>query len=352
MRYLVLISATSQTCGVEEFARLLAERFGGRARTRVLDFNLAGLRADLKDCDALVMNFPVVAWKKKLLEPALAALVARLSARKTIVVLHEWAALDWKRRLVLAPVVLLAHRIFFSAPEIAAEFAASPLSVPATNARGIVPIPPNLSAPAELRPGAFSERLRAERNKGRLVLGQFGSIYPQKQVTSVLSVAADLKARGTEVFVAFAGSFIKGQDSVEADFLAAVERLGLTGSVAVSGFIETEAELFAIFREIDVFCYLLPGGVTARRASVLAAAISGRPVVVNAPANTDALAHHRLFQRMIDGGQLRLIATDADTAMAADAVLAASRERVVQPDLVRETDDLWQDVVARIDNNG
>lgn len=351
-RYLVLISATSQTCGVEEFARLLAERFGGRARTRIMDFNLTGLRADLKDCDALLLNFPVVAWKKKLLEPALAALVAGLSGRRSIVVLHEWAALDWKRRLVLAPVVLLAHRILFSAPEIAAEFAASPLSVPATNARGIVPIPPNLTAPAEVRQNAFSERLRAERSKGRLVLGQFGSIYPQKQVTSVLSVAAELKARGREVFVAFAGSFIKGQDNVEADFLAAVDRLGLTGNVAVSGFIETEAELFAIFREIDVFCYLLPGGLTARRASVLAAATSGRPVVVNAPADDDALAHHRLFQRLIDGGQLRLIATDADTAMAADAVVAASRENIPPPDLAQATDELWRDVVARIDSDG
>ncbi|MHA7774546.1 glycosyltransferase [Roseibium sp. M-1] len=347
--YLVLISNASQTCGVEEFSRLLAQRLEARARTHVLDFRISNLLAALKGHDTLVLNFPVVAWKKKLLEPALAALAARITGRKVVAILHEWAALDWKRRIVLAPVALLANRICFSAPEIAAEFAASPLSRLATTARTLIPIPPNLTAPSALQPGSFSNRLKEERSKGRLILGQFGSIYPQKQVTSVLAVAAELKARGEDVFVAFAGSFIKGLDTVEADFFAAADRLGLADRVAVSGFIDSEEELYAIFEEIDVFCYLLPGGLTARRASVLAAAASGKPVVVNAPQDGTALNHHRLFQRLIAGGQVRLIPTDAGAAEAAEAVLEAGRTEIVPADLSAEIDALWDDVIARVD---
>ncbi|PVB60673.1 glycosyltransferase [Labrenzia sp. 011] len=348
-RYLVMISDAEQTCGVEEFSRLLARRLGARAATHVLGFDPAGLLRGLKGSDALILNFPMVAWKKKLLEPTLAALAARISGKRAVVILHEWAALDWKRRVVLAPVVLLASELCFSAPEIAAEFAASRLARLASRRRTVLPIPPNLTAPDKLTPGAFSARLARERAGGRMILGQFGSIYPQKQVGSLLAVAADLRARGKDIFVAFAGSFIKGQDTVEKDFFAEVERLGLSDRVAVSGFIESDAELFAIFGEIDVFCYLLPDGLTSRRGSILAAAASGKPVVVNAPANPGALDHHRLFQRLIETGGLRLIPTGANAGAAAEAVLTAGQATSGATDLAGEIDALWRDAVAKID---
>ncbi|KZM49971.1 glycosyltransferase [Labrenzia sp. OB1] len=348
-RYLIMISNAEQTCGVEEFSRLLAHRLGARAATRALGFGLAGLLRALKRSDALILNFPVVGWKKKLLGPTLAAASARICGKRTMAILHEWASLDWKRRVVLAPVVLLATELCFSAPEIADEFAATLLSRLATGHRTIIPIPPNLTAPDTLTPGSFSARLSRERAGGRMILGQFGSIYPQKQVTSVLSVATDLRARGEDVFVAFAGSFIKGQDTVEQDFFATVDRLGLSDRVAVSGFIESDAELFAILREVDVFCYLLPDGLSSRRGSVLAAATSGKPVVVNAPASPGTLDHHRLFRRLIETGSIRLIPTGADAAAAAEAVLKARQADARTTGLAGEIDALWCDVVAKID---
>ncbi|WP_428643050.1 glycosyltransferase [Roseibium sp.] len=349
-RYLVLISDTHQTCGVEEFSRLLAARFEARAVTHRLDFNLPNLFRSLKGVDGLVVNFPVVAWKKKLLEPLLAACTARLSGKGVHVILHEWSALDWKRRLVLSPVVLLATELCFSAPEIEAEFESTGLAKIATGNRTVIPIPPNLSPPEKLIPGAFAEKLRSERANGRLIIGQFGSIYPQKQVSSVLSVAADLKKRGTDVFVAFAGSFIKGLDNVEEDFFAAVKNEGLSGQVAVSGFIGSEEELFAIFQEVDVFCYLLPGGLTARRGSVLTAAASGKPVVVNAPSSRTALAHHSLFQRLIETGSIQLVPTDAGIPATADAVLTAQGKDIGPSDIASEVDRLWDDVIIRMDH--
>ena len=142
-RHLVMISDASATCGVEAFTRLATERLGPRAATHVLGLKREPLRRALRESDSLVLNFPIVAWKRKLVEPLLAAASARLMGKAVVVILHEWADLDWKRRLALSPVCLLATAILFSAIEVAAEFAASPLAKAATGRRGLIPIPPN-----------------------------------------------------------------------------------------------------------------------------------------------------------------------------------------------------------------
>ncbi|MEM9633943.1 MAG: glycosyltransferase [Pseudomonadota bacterium] len=339
-----------QTCGVEEFSRLLAVKFGTRAKQNVLDFQFSELRTALRNSDVVLFNFPIVAWKKKLLEPFLAALTARVLRKEVIVIPHEWDALNWKRRAVLTPVLMLATRICFSAPEIADEFAVSPLSRITTDHRDVVPIPPNILPTERTRPCAFSEKLKQVRQQGKFVLGQFGSIYPQKQVTAALSVAAELHKRGVDVFVAFAGSFIRGQDNVEQDFFNTVKALGLEDRVAVSGFVESPEELFAIFQEVDVFCYLLPDGLSSRRASVLAAAASGKPVVVNAPRRDNSFEHHRLFQQLIDTGGIRLVPTDADVITLADEVSAASQSERIQFPFNPEAQELWNDALRAIDN--
>lgn len=347
-RYLVLNSNALQTCGVEEFTRLLATRFGNSARQHVLDAGVASLARELRKSDAIVVNFPIVAWKKKLIEPFLAALMARIMRKDVLVIPHEWSALNWKRRAVLTPVLLLATRVCFSAPEIADEFASSPLSHLTTGHRGVVPIPPNILPPQRTRPCAFSEKLKQERQQGKFILGQFGSIYPQKQVTAALSVAAELRNRGVDVFVAFAGSFIRGQDNVEQDFFNTVRDLGLEDRVAVSGFVESAEELFAIFQEVDVFCYLLPDGLSSRRASVLAAAASGKPVVVNAPRRDNSFDHHRLFQKLIEAGGIRLVPTDSDVVALADAVMTANQSEKTQVPFNQGSEELWNDVLLTI----
>lgn len=348
-RYLVFVSDAARTCGVEEFARQLARRFGERARAHILGADLPGLAKALKGTDAVILNFPVVAWKKKLVSPFLAALLARLWRREVVVVLHEWQALDWKRRLVLAPVAFLASRICFSAPEIAAEFAESPLSAVTTRDRRILPIPPNLVPPPVLQASVHSEALAGQRRNGRLILGQFGSIYPKKQSTAVLHIAARLLEEGHDVGIVFAGSFIKGMDNVEEDFFDLARRLGVMDRLLVTGYIAGESELFAIFREVDVFCYLFPEGLTSRRGSVLAAALFGRPVVVNAPENAAALDHHGLFRRLLATGALRLVETNADIPTVAKAVLDARKQAPEALDFHAEIEGVWQAITQTID---
>lgn len=343
-RYLILLSNASETCGVEEFARQLARRQPDRSGTYVLGEGLARFRERLGGFDGIVLNFPVVAWKKKLVWPSLIAFATRLKGKEVVVILHEWTALDWKRRVVLAPVVALATRIAFSAPEIAAEFGGSTLSAVATADRRLIPIPPNLLAPPELRASAASEALREQRRKGRRIVGQFGSIYPKKQSTAVLQVAERLIARGQDVFVVFVGSFIKGSDTVEQDFFRLVEELGLSERVLVTGYVDEDSELFAIFEQVDVFCYVFPEGLTSRRASVLAAALFGKPVVVNAPVRDDSLQHHCLYQKLIAARAVHLVPTDADAEAVADAIEIVGTVAPERLDLASEIDGLWRTI--------
>jgi glycosyltransferase involved in cell wall biosynthesis len=350
--YLVFVSSATETCGVESFARLLADRLGSRAERHELGFDLFGLVKALSGVDSVIFNFPVVGWKKKLVEPTLAALVAWLMRRKRVVVLHEWQALDWKRRLVLMPVMLLASRVCFSAPEIADEFAASPVSNVTTKRRAIVPVPPNLVPPATLQPGSRSQALERQKQAGRLIIGQFGSIYPKKQSTEVLAIAAALLARGHDVGIVFVGSFIKGMDNIERDFFELARSLGIRDRVTVTGYVATDAELFAIFEQVDVFCYLFPEGLTARRGSVLAAGLSGKPVIVNAPRRRDALAHHGLFRRLIEHKAIQLVATDADAATMADAVLEAWHAAAPRIEAGTELQRLWSEIVAVVEDGG
>lgn len=347
-RYLILLSNAPQTCGVEEFARQLALRLPGRSGTYVLGNGAARFSERLRDFEGIVLNFPIVAWKKKLVWPSLVAMATRLKGKEVVVVLHEWKALDWKRRVVLAPVVALATRIIFSAPEIAEEFDRSKLSMAATVDRRLIPIPPNLLAPPELRTSSASEAVREQRHQGRLILGQFGSIYPKKQSTAVLQVAERLIARGHDVFVVFVGSFIKGMDNVEQEFFRLAQTLGLAERVLVTGYVDDDRELFAIFEPVDVFCYVFPEGLTSRRASVLAAALFGKPVVVNAPVREDALQHHTLYQKLIAAGAIRLVPTDADADAVADAIESLSAVPPERVEFASEIDEMWRTVEETI----
>lgn len=348
-----MIVATSDapaTCGVEAFARLMTWAAGEEARTAVLRRGLSPLAAEIGANDALVLNLPVVAWKSMLAEPILAAARARARKASVTLVLHEWADLNWKRRVSYLPLLPLVTGIVFSAPEIERQFQASLAAMLATRTTAIAPVPPNLFRPPEVRESALSSRLAAERAKGRFVIGHFGSIYPKKKSTIVLDVAAKLLARGEDVFVAFIGSFIKGEDALRDAFYHRIADLGLAERVAISGYIETDAEVFALFDQVDAFLYAFVEGLTSRRGSVLAAAMSGKPVVVNAPREPGSFDHHPTYRRLLEAGAVWLAPTDADAAALADALL---RARATSPKPVTiEKGAVWADVVAALKRVG
>jgi len=314
------------------FARNLARAADGKIQARLvsLDASWSGfarvLRA-LKGASALVINLPLVAWKRVILLPWLLLLAARMGGKHTVVVLHEWADLNPLRRQALRPYLALVQTVLVSSPAVALELKDAGMG----KARDVLPIPPNLSIPAGRRPGYASDWLARQRAQGRLVLAQFGSIYPRKNARFVLDIAKALEGMGVEVSIVFIGEFIKANDNVEAEFRDRAEMLGLTEHVLVTGYVHSAEEIFAIFDAVDVFAYAFQDGLTSRRSSVLACLQAGKPVVVNRPAQVNEFDHHPLFRSLLDDGRIHLVPTAASAAEFAQEIACLGRS--VAPDI-------------------
>jgi glycosyltransferase involved in cell wall biosynthesis len=358
MRTLSLLSDTSKPCGVESFARGLAANLGARdGMAAHATFRLTGqpgeqalLARALLNYDALIVNFPVVAWKKRLLAPLLAMARARRHDLDVILVLHEWADLDWKRRLSYVPALRLATRILFSSPLVRAQFEADRASRFASRRRDLFPVPPNMARPDALPDTELTRQIARLKADGIFVLGQFGAIYPKKQTTAVLDIAAALRARGTPVHAVFIGDFISGQSQdPKADFDARVTALGLDGHVTVTGYIGPASEVFAAIEACTALAYQLPEGLTSRRGSVLAGLQTSTPVVVNAPAHIAEFDHHPTFTRALATNALVLVPPNAGAAVFADALLSLPARRT--DTIVVNYARAWADVTGCIAPN-
>lgn len=362
MRTLSLISDSPTPCGVESFARGLAAALAGRdGMAAHATFRLTGQPGEhalfaplLLSYDALIVNFPVVAWKKTLVAPLLAMARARRYGLDVVLVLHEWADLDWKRRLAYRPALRLATRILFSSPLIKAQFEVDRATRRSTRRRSLVPIPPNLHRPPALPDTELARRLSAMKHDGTFVIGQFGAIYPKKQTTAVLDIAAELKLRGRRVHAVFIGDFISGSGlDPRGAFDERIAELGLDGCVTVTGYIGPSGDVFAAIDACDALIYRLPEGLTSRRGSVLAGLQTSTPVLVNAPNHTGEFDHHPTFQRALDRNALVLLPHDADVRAFADVLLGlppriADVTKDVAVDLTVDAASAWADVTEAI----
>lgn len=348
-----LISDTAAPCGVEAFARGASTVLSANAPGRHTAFPLTGqpgewalLRRDLGRADALLVNLPIVAWKKRLVGPLRAMAIARRMGKQVVLVLHEWADLDWKRRASYLAYVPFATRLVFSSPLVRDQFAADRRVLRATVHRGIVPIPPNLIRPATVADTAISRAIAAQRASGRLVIGHFGSIYPKKHSAEVLAVGAALKAAGHPIHIAFIGSFIGGATvNPREEFDAKLIAHDMQDDVTVTGYIGPDAEVFAALEACDVFLYRFAEGLTSRRGSVLACLQTGRPVIVNAPKSTTEFDHHAAFRAAIDNQSLTLLSADPPESEVAAAVLAARARPLAQR---LAPDATWQAAAAAL----
>ncbi len=352
IRALFLISPSTTPCGVEMFARRLARTWTDLG---LVEESVA-IRGDVHDifavwraldhADAVVMNFPIVAWKRVLLTPLLAFAAALARGKKTILVAHEWNDLDWRRRLVLMVYALFARRIMLSSPMVRAQYLSSGCARMMRRPTSVIPIPPNIERGRFLTASPIAEQIRSRR-KDKIVIGHFGSIYPKKQSNFVLSVAAEMKRMGLDVFVVFVGAFIKGLDSVEEDFDRQLDLLRLRDDVIVTGYVERPEEIFTLFEEVDCFVYRFAEGLSSRRSSVLACLQTGKPVLVNAPACVDEFNHHRMFSFAVENDILRLLPISADAKTYATALATSSPSGETQA--IDMYDASWRDTAHALE---
>lgn len=350
----LFVGAGSQMhCGVGQFARSLSEAIEklepGRCEALCLTRS-EGTFSEIWRATSLarnvVCNFPIVAWKRVIFRPLLALVLARLRGRRVVLIQHEWASLHPLRRATYIPALLLANTIVMFSPLIRRELAEDPLVGFTAKKVVLAPLPPNLKAPAAIADSKLRRRLAMERGKGRLVIGQFGSIYPGKRPNGLLEICKSLKQRGKRPLVVHVGSFIRGADDVERNFNSRAAELGVTDDVIVSGYIESNDEVFGLFSQIDVFCYPLDEGLTARRASVLACVQSGKPVISAGPVRQDEFDHHPRFKELIDRGAVVLVAGASDDAVYADAIISVLERPMVRG--VFDFNGWWADVAEAV----
>src|SRR4051794_16643033 len=105
-RALFLGAGPQMQCGVGQFTQLLQDAIEGRnpgsCTTLTLtrsEASIAGIRAAVASARNVVVNFPIVAWKRVIFRPLLALALARLLRRRIVLIQHEWGGLHWLRRI-------------------------------------------------------------------------------------------------------------------------------------------------------------------------------------------------------------------------------------------------------------
>jgi len=340
-------------CGVGHFTRLLCEtvekRNPGGSTTLTLT-RPAGSFSEIwravGSARSVVCNFPVVAWKRVIFRPLLALAMAKLQRRRIVLIQHEWGSLHWLRRITYLPALALADTIIMFSPLVRRELATDPVAGWAAGKCVLAPLPPNIEAPAGIADSKLRQRLAAAHESGKLVIGHFGSIYPGKRSDALLDIGAILKERGLKPLIVYIGSFIRGFDRVEEDFHARAAALGITDDVVVSGFVASDHEVFGLFSEVDVFCYPLDEGLTARRSSILTCVQSGRPLIVTAPALAEEFDHHPRFKELIERGAIVLVPRGSDNNAYADRIASALKWPTVQAPF--DFDGWWHDAAEAV----
>jgi glycosyltransferase involved in cell wall biosynthesis len=331
-RCLFLYPQSRQPCGVEIFTSTMVAALRSSAPDAGYELlpvsgrwrDVPSLLYSIARSEQIVFSFPLVAWKRVLVLPLLLLLSALATRRRVSTLLHEWDGLHGLRRLVVMPIVLASHTILVLSPFIRAQIANDRWLGRAAQRCRLLPHPPTVRRPAAL---TVTERVRgvADAAAGRdIVIGYFGAIYDGKAPDALLDICDNLRSRGLRPLVVFVGDFTKSLDGYEGRFRAKVTHMSLEDQVIVTGYIAGTDELFAIFEQIDVFLFLFPEGLTARRSSVIASLQSNRPVVVSEPLSLDEFSHHDGFKALIADGALSFVARGASVDEIADRLLASA----------------------------
>ena len=151
---LFLGAGAQMQCGVGQFTRLLYETIEkldlNRCTTLTLtrsEGSVTGIWRAVGSARSVVCNFPIVAWKRVVVRPLLALLIARLRRRHVLLVQHEWASLHWLRRTTYLPALLLADTIVMFSPLVRRELADDSLFGWTAKKCVLAPLPPNIAAP-------------------------------------------------------------------------------------------------------------------------------------------------------------------------------------------------------------
>jgi glycosyltransferase involved in cell wall biosynthesis len=332
---LFLAARSNEPCGVETFTRTLAEALAARDHDAAYALvavsgrwrDVPSLLYRIAQADRIVFGFPLVAWKRMIVIPVVLLLFSWTIRRRISTFAHEWMGMNWLRRLVVTPYLLLSRNILVLSPLIVAQIANDRWVGRTARKCALVPHPPTVRRPDARAVTATVRNVERAARGADVVIGHFGAIYQGKGAIALLEICDHLRGRGIRALMVYVGSFTPSLDQYEEKFRAKVRELALEDQVVVTGYVSTTEEIFALFERIGVFVFLFPEGLTARRSSVITCLQSGRPVVVPAPQSLDEFRHHEGLRRLIEAGALSFVPRSATAAEVADRLLAAAGHR-------------------------
>jgi glycosyltransferase involved in cell wall biosynthesis len=335
-RRAVFLSARSdEPCGVETFTRTLVAALAARDHDAAYELvsvsrrwrDVPALLRRIAQADRIVFGFPLVAWKRMLIIPLVLLLFAWAMRCRISTFAHEWTGMNWLRRLVLSPYLLLSRNILVLSPLIREQIANDRLLARTARKCRLVPHPPTVGRPDERAVTATVRAVERAARDADLIIGHFGAIYQGKAAMALLEICDHLRGRGIRALMVFVGSFTRSLDDYEGKFRARLRELELEDQVIVTGYVASTEEVFALFERIGVFVFLFPEGLTARRSSVITCLQSNRPVVVSAPQSLDEFRHHQGLTGLIEAGALSFVPRSAAIAEIADRLTAAATQR-------------------------
>ena len=355
-RSLFIVSTSAAPCGVEDFARKMTtalQRHEPAGANSLLE--ISGRWRDLPDAlgrmrkaDQIVFNLPMVAWKRSILLSWVLLLFAFGHRQQVIVFLHEWSSLHPLRRFVLMPFVFFSKKIILLSPYIRDQLAADPWVGWAKRKSALALHAPTVRRPTGRVVSEAVRKVEKLRANNTVLIGHFGSVYKGKGTDALLDICAHLRGRGVDAAVVYIGGMIKSLDGYENDFRNKVAVLKLNDHVVVTGYVDSNEELFAIFDLVQVFMYSFPEGLTARRSSVLASLQSRRPVVVSEPIVKGEFSHHNGYTALIESGALILFPSSVTIEGLADYILSGAE----QPDrqaLLVDYDRWWKAAAQKVE---
>jgi glycosyltransferase involved in cell wall biosynthesis len=353
---LLVVSTSKNPCGVEGYTRVLISALQQVAPNGTYEeFRVSGYWSELPSLlrllahsDSIVFSLPLVAWKRTILLPWIILVSAFLLRRPIFLFLHEWASLHSVRRLVFLPFVFLSKTIIVLSPYIRDQLA-SDRWVSWTNKKWILGLhSATVRRPDGRRVTEIVHRIQQRKTDKSIVIGHFGSIYKGKGTDALLDACAHICQLGIDSSVVFIGEMTKSLDGYENDFRKKIKELKLEDRVIVTGYIDDEEELFAIFDQIDVFLYIFPEGMTARRSSVLVSLQSGRPVLVSAPISSNEFSHHRGYTSLIESGAIIFFPSSATTKDLAGYISSAAQQPN-RASITIDYDAWWNDAARNTD---
>ncbi|MEA2534993.1 MAG: hypothetical protein QOJ93_2804 [Actinomycetota bacterium] len=139
-----------------------------------------------------------------------------------------------------------------------------------------------------------------------LVIAHFGFVTQPKRPFLLLEAFARLRASGRRCHLLFAG-----QDDTSGRLATEIQRLGLTGEVTITGYLERQ-QMDALISSVDIVVSLRFPHVGETSATLGAALAAGRPVVVQETGSWAELPEHAVLRVPAGGDETAALTAALD----------------------------------------